>query len=347
MANQEMNVTNIMEDVPVIDLLHGGHSTNVALLDAALRRFGFFYVKNHGVETALIEKQFQVAAKLFDLPLDTKRSMPFDGTLDIGYVGSGGQALDQESNDTAIPDTKEQFMMTNNKLVTDPSAAASDPDDVFEGSNNFAVPQIPEHAETVKAYMSAVYKLNVRLNELLFDAMGGDMADAQKRAAAKYSAKPFCVLKQMKYAGEPSDPSQGKFGAGAHADWGSFTILATDQTPGLQIHMPHNNNSNNTNSNDQQWLPVPPKPDCFIINSGNQIAHLTNDIYRSAVHRVVTVSSQPRFSTAVFTYFSLDAVVAPLSHYVTTERPARYPLDRTTLQYFHFKLHESFGTKKT
>jgi len=316
-----------MENVPVIDLLED-RGANVARLDAALRQFGFFYLKNHGVDLELVEKQFKVASGLFDLPRDVKDSAlgPFDSDLDIRYVGTGVQSLDADGTMQNTGDTKEQFMMTNNQLMTDPSATTN-PDDVFDGSKNFAPPDLPEHAPTAKAYISAVYKLNLKLNEILFDAIG----DMESEKRTPFSAKPFVVLKQMKYAGEKSDPVIGKFGAGAHADWGAFTVLATDQTPGLQIQM----------GND--WLPVPPKPGCFIINSGNQISQLTNDVYRSAVHRVVTTSSKPRFSTAVFTYFSLDAEVAPLPQFVTKDRPANYPYGRTTLQYFHFKLKESFS----
>jgi isopenicillin N synthase-like dioxygenase len=116
----------------------------------------------------------------------------------------------------------------------------------------------------------------------LFDAL--DLDDDMRLLLGK---EPFMVLKQMRYAADPSDPAAGKFGAGAHTDWGSFTILATDETPGLQIQM------------DQDvWLPVPPKKGCLIINSGDQIAHLTNGYYRSAMHRVVIAAENDRSSAS-------------------------------------------------
>jgi isopenicillin N synthase-like dioxygenase len=107
--------------------------------------------------------------------------------------------------------------------------------------------------------------------------------------------------------------------------------LATDATPGLQIQL------------DDAWLPVPPKPGCFIINSGDQIAQLTNRTYRSALHRVVTgATTQPRYSTAFFTYFGMHATVGPLAQFVSAQRPAAYE-PQTSLEYFHYKLHESMG----
>ena len=238
-------------------------------------------------------------------------------------MGSGGQALDRSDGMEENQDTKEQFMMTNNKLIHDTSLPTR-ADDVFDGSKNFTVP-LPDHSNVSRAYASAVYRLNHKLNDILFDAINISANERQR-----FTSNPFIVLKQMKYAGEPSDPSAGKFGAGAHTDWGSFTVLATDETPGLQIMM------------GDEWLPVPPKPGCLIINSGDQITQLTNGEYRSALHRVVTTSSKPRFSTAVFTYFNLDAPSGPLTQFVSEDYPAKYP-SRTTLEYFHFKLKESFG----
>ena len=306
--------------------LGGSRDIAVSTVGKALRRFGFFYVKNHGIDESLLARQFQVAADIFDLPLEEKRSMPFDAELDIGYVGSGVQHLDPDGNVQHTGDTKEQFMMTNNKLITSAvTAAPTNPDDVFAGSKNFA-PNVPNHSEVTRAYASAAYKLNLQLNSLLFDSL--DLDPAARTALGK---DPFIVLKQMRYAGDISNPDAGKFGAGAHTDWGSFTILATDQTPGLQIQM------------GDTLLPVPPKHGCLIINSGDQIAHLTNDHYRSAMHRVVTESTKERFSTAVFTYFGMYATVGPMHMYVSNDTPPRYEY-RTTKDYFHFKLTESMGT---
>lgn len=314
-----------MEHVPIVDL-GGSREVAVATVDMALRRFGFFYVKNHGIDESLLARQFQVAADIFDLPLEEKRSMPFDAELDIGYVGSGVQHLDPDGNVQHTGDTKEQFMMTNNNLITNADTAEpTNPDDVFAGSKNFT-PNVPDHSEITKAYASAAYKLNLQLNSLLFDCL--DLDPETRTALGK---QPFMVLKQMRYAGDISNPEAGKFGAGAHTDWGSFTILATDRTPGLQIQM------------GDTWLPVPPKDGCLIINSGDQIAHLTNDHYRSAMHRVVTESTQERFSTAVFTYFGMDASVGPMEKFVTEDTPQRYD-HRTTKDYFHFKLTESMGS---
>ncbi|KAG7340673.1 2OG-Fe(II) oxygenase superfamily-domain containing protein [Nitzschia inconspicua] len=355
--------TVLMDRVPIIDLQDPNESNIVAQLDAALQQFGFFNVKNHGIPESLIEQQFDISKQLFDLPLHIKQSMPFDGTLDIGYLAAGGQALEKTLRTAATEpqqqqqqqqstekqegegqiDTKEQFMMTNNKLITasadaDHSVLTVDPDNVFDGSQNYNLrPYIPDHPRVTSDYMSAAYKLNLRLQHYLFEAL---QLDSERRRVL--GQHPFLVLKQMKYAGPPSDPSKGQYGAGPHTDWGSFTILATDQQPGLQLLW---------NGGDvDQWLDVPPIPNTLIINAGDQIATLTNHYYKSALHRVVTTSRTVRYSTAVFTYFGLSATFAPLPQFCGGDQTTDLVQEegRTTREYFHYKLHQSvYGSDAT
>ena len=313
----------MLDQVPIIDLSKD-QSTCSAQVHDALKRYGFFYVKNHRVAPELVESQFQLSNELFDLSDEEKNAMPFDHMLDIGYVGSGVQTLNPDGTVQHVGDTKEQFMMTNNCLLAEygtESEAKIDPNDIFAGSKNYE-PQISNHTSVTKEYGSALYKLNLRLNDLLFDALS-----LPKKDRIRLGTQPFCVLKQMKYKGEISDASVGKFGAGAHKDWGAFTILATDQTPGLEIFL------------DDKWVQVPPIPGTFIINAGDQIERLTNNYFKSALHRVLTTSTEPRYSTAFFTYFSVPAVVDPLQQF----GDSKHVKGQTTKEYFHFKLHESMG----
>jgi len=71
-------------EVPVLDLGATPRADAAAVVDAALRRYGFFYVTNHGVPPALVAQQFRVAEQIFALPDAVKRSFPFDAALDIG-----------------------------------------------------------------------------------------------------------------------------------------------------------------------------------------------------------------------------------------------------------------------
>ena len=121
-------------EVPVIDLActHCDLSTEVG---AALRRFGFFYVRHHGVPDLLMAKQFEQSKRLFDLPAATKAGLTFNATLDIGYTGGSGviQALDPNQTTTSAADTKEGFMHSN---ISNCAAASPGWSEVEEGAPN-------------------------------------------------------------------------------------------------------------------------------------------------------------------------------------------------------------------
>ncbi len=124
-------------------------------------------------------------------------------------------------------------------------------------------------------YASRTYQLNQRLNELFYSmpcAVGYCLADTAGDPAIRVPET------EIKYAGgdKPSDLAYaGMFGASAHTDWGSFSrFSATDQTPGSADI-----------SQTISGCTVPPRLDCLIyINSGDQIAQLTNDNYKLALH---------------------------------------------------------------
>ena len=138
--------------VPIVDLSRPAAEI-VPIVRRALETFGFFYVSNHGVPQELIDAQFEQARGLFALPMEIKASMPFNGTLDIGWLGSGGQALDEESG---ARDTKEGFMLTNNG-VFDRSFELI-PGDPLAGATLFWPPAeaLPDYQGVLRAYTAAL-----------------------------------------------------------------------------------------------------------------------------------------------------------------------------------------------
>lgn len=307
-----------LEGVPTVDLKDAAAS---ATLGAALARYGFFYVTNHGIPQSLIDAQFEQSRTLFALPLATKRSMPFEPQWDIGYMDD--QALDEESG---VKDTKEGFLMTNNVVVTDPTFEIDSSDPL--ANSRLKLPPLVHYEGVMRRWASALYGLNHRLNSLMFQALGLDDFDRLKIAR-----QPFFVVKQLRY-GEPSTPDDN--GAGAHADWGALTLLVTDGVPGLEIEV------NST------WLPVPPRPGAIIVNAGDQIEFWSNGNFRSANHRVR--ARQERYSTAFFAYFDYHASIKPVVSFdnatsLVTDLPVadNRHFGLTTGEYFAFKLCESVG----
>ena len=129
-------------------------------------------------------------------------------------------------------------------------------------------------------------------------------------------------LRVRNYPAPAETPEPGQLRAGAHSDYGSLTILKTEDRPGgLQVL-----------GKDGAWLDVPHLPGCFVVNIGDMLARWTNDRWVSTLHRVVNpppdrVAESRRQSVVFFQNPNYDAVVSCLPSCVDGANPAEISAD--------------------
>jgi isopenicillin N synthase-like dioxygenase len=127
-------------------------------------------------------------------------------------------------------------------------------------------------------------------------------------------------LRVRNYPAPETTPEPGQLRAGAHSDYGSLTILKTEDRPGgLQVQ-----------SSTGEWLDVPHRPGCFVVNIGDMLARWTNDRWVSTLHRVVNppveqAAASRRQSLVFFQNPNYDAVVACLPSCTDAGHPPKYP----------------------
>ncbi|KPM40523.1 hypothetical protein AK830_g6057 [Neonectria ditissima] len=102
-------------------------------------------------------------------------------------------------------------------------------------------------------------------------------------------------------------------GIGAHTDLQCFTFLWQDSVGGLQVL-----------NQDGQWIRVPPVPDTFVVNIGDFLMRLSNDRFRSTVHRVFNYAAEDRYSMPFFFGFNFDEECSVLPSCIDEENPAKY-----------------------
>ena len=271
--------------IPVIDLadalvVGAPRSAQVAqqLREAAMAS-GFFYVRHHGVDAALVRRQFELARALFELPATRRAALSIrHSPIMRGFEGLGEQTLDAAMK----PDLKESFY-----------CGMDWPDDhpfVQAGYQTYGPSQWPEEMPqarpTCQAYIAAMNMLSERLMQLMALSLG-----LPERYFDVSCHDPMVTLRMIRYPAHPDDADERTFGAGAHTDWGAITLLAQDAHGGLEVQMP-----------DGQWVEATPMPDTFVINLGDMIPRWTNGLYHSNPHRVRNRHSggAPRFSIPFF-----------------------------------------------
>ena len=291
-----------MLDIIDVSGLRDGHPGAVARVGAevgrACRDVGFFYVRNHGVPDALLSGIFKSAHAFFAAPAAEKAELSISRSKhNRGYVGMATESLDP-----AHTDFKEAFNIGLDLPASDSEVIAGKP---FRGVNIW--PRTPGFRDMVLAYFNAVWRLGRDLHE----AIAADLGLAQNFFADKFD-RPMATLRLLHYP--PRAAERGEMlGVGAHTDYGSVTLLLTDDAGGLDLRR-----------RDGTWIEAPPVPGAFVCNIGDSLMRWTNDTYVSTPHRVRNPTGRERYSVAFFLdpnpEVSLECLPGCGSH-----RPTKYP----------------------
>ena len=288
-----MTGAQYLAGLPVIDvqpLIGGGPSAGTAeaarQIQSACRDRGFFYVTGHGVPAGLLAELADASAEFFALPLADKLeiSMERGGPAWRGYFPVGAELT------SGRPDLKEGLYFGTELAGDDPRVLARLP---LHGANLFPR-QVPRLRPAVLAYLDALTTAGQAVLAGVALSLGLDA----RYFAASYTADPTILFRIFRYP--PSPPEDESWGVGEHTDYGLLTLLAQDDSGGLQVAAP------------EGWIDAPPIPGTLVCNIGDMLDRLTGGWYRSTPHRVRNLSGHGRLSFPFFLDPGFAAEVPPL-----------------------------------
>ena len=291
--------------VPVIDL----HEPDAAAaIGAACERVGFLPIVNHEVPAPIVEAAWATARSFFDMSLDDKLAvaMPYPG-YPYGYSPLAGETLAKSLGNGGAPDLKESFAIGP---VVRPTHTITDPDEAFAWSQNLWPAMLPAMEPAWSNYFLALSDLAARLLRLMANGLG--LAEDH---FAPMIERHTSAMRALNYPprGTAGTVAEGQFGAGAHTDYGTLTILLADPDQGgLQVQGPGG-----------EWHDVDAEPGSFVVNLGDAMARWTNDRWRSTMHRV-QVPAGRRQSIAFFHNANWDAVIECLPTCLAAGEQPRY-----------------------
>ena len=300
-----------VEAIPLIDL--GPFRTGdravrrevARQLGEACRNIGFFYVTNHGVPQALIDRTFAEAKRFFDLAPEIKAEIAIEQSpCHRGWFALGGENLDP-AKQTEAGDFKEGIKIGRHLEPDHPLVMAG----IALHGPNLWPSGLPGWREAMQAYFDALsglghdimrgFALALELEEDFFD----DKLDL-----------PMATVGPLHYPPQRGAITEARLGAGAHTDFGCLTILAQDPVGGLQVR-----------NSAGKWIDAPYVPGSYVVNIGDMMARWTNDLFASTKHRVVNVSNRDRYSIPFFYDPDHDAEVACLATCQGPDNPPKYP----------------------
>uniref|UniRef100_A0ACD5TNG0 Uncharacterized protein n=1 Tax=Avena sativa TaxID=4498 RepID=A0ACD5TNG0_AVESA len=288
-------------ELPVVDLASPDLQSVAEAVRKACVETGFFYVTNHGIQDELLDAVFAESKMFFELPLGEKMLLQRNSSH-RGYTPPYAEKLDASSEFQG--DLKESFYIG-------PVGGLDTPNDTNQWPPK---ERFPSWKDTMKLYHATALAAGKRILSLIALSLDLDAVFFQNIGAFDC---PSAVIRLLHYSGEVNDSDNGNYGASAHSDYGMITLLATDGTPGLQI-------CREKDKHPQLWEDVPHIDRTLIVNIGDLLERWTNCIFRSTLHRVVTVGRE-RYSVAYFLDPSPDLVVQCLESCCCEANPPRFP----------------------
>ncbi|VTU15205.1 2-oxoglutarate-dependent ethylene/succinate-forming enzyme [Variovorax sp. PBL-H6] len=293
--NAVLNANRNASKVAIIDLTDlrspdiAGRKRLGEEIARACSEVGFFYIVNHGIAKEKIERMFDIARQFFSLTDEQKQKLSMANNNSYrGYLPMKTTGNDPTMKGLLL----EAFHAWQEHAPGDPGVAAGKP---LHGVNVWPA-QLAGMHEEVMAYAGTVTALARDL--LGIAALGIGLPED---TFLRHFDQPLSLLRLIHYPPQEPSETEGRFGTRPHTDNCAFTILAQDDTGGLEIM-----------GEDGEWVGVPPVADSYVINLGEVMKIWTNGMFMATPHRVINRSGKERYSIPFFMNPTHDALVCPI-----------------------------------
>ena len=291
-AGEDFDTEYCVRTCDIEGFLHGDDADKRAFareLGTALQEIGFAILVGHGIDSSLHTEVEDRTLEIFTrFPLGEKMRYRArrHGSINQGYFPI------QETSDIH-PDLVEGWVFCRRAFMLPGGArvASADiwPDPAFE----------------------PVFRQLVRANEALILPIMQSILTFLEHDPHLYDARlthPNIGLRLNYYP--PVDEAADRSGAGrllGHEDVGMFTLLPAPRIEGLQV----------LNRRNMKWVRLAAPPGSYVLNTGDYVQRITNDILPSTTHRVSkprdpALRAQPRLSFPMNVYVWEDEMLEVL-----------------------------------
>ena len=300
----------MLKSIPLIDL--GGNldphapaaQASARALHDALSTLGFAYIGGHTVSPATRDAAFAASRSFHESPLEKKQSLAINASH-RGYMGMATSTIVTSSvAKVTKPNMSESLMLMHELPPDDPGLLAGLP---MQGPNQW--PEwLPGFKPAMTQYVAEADALSRYIVRLIAISLG-----LEATALDHHFDHPTTFLRALHYPPQPP-LADDQMGSAPHTDYGIITLLAQDDSGGLQVR-----------PRGGDWIEAPPIPDTYVLNVGDMLARWTNDRFVSTPHRVINRSGGDRYSLPYFFDPAMDAQIECLPTCTDAAHPPLYP----------------------
>ncbi len=263
-----------------IDLIKGTNLEKQRFIDDfynGLVEYGFIVLNPYQFDFTLIDQAYTKFQKFFALPMETKMNYFGNNGGQRGYV----PLLVEHAKDSKNPDLKE-FWHIGREL---------EPDNHYYNSKDY--PNNIWCEDVVAGFKQtglAVYQQLDSVAKSMFHSLAQSLnvPDSYFQDMTKDGNS---ILRTIHYPPLEKFTQKDSIRAGAHEDINLITLLVGATDGGLQLL-----------DRDGKWLDVPSLPNQIVIDSGDMLSRITNDVIPATTHRVINPdkSTSERYSMPFF-----------------------------------------------
>lgn len=249
-----------------------------------IKDYGFIILTDHNVEEEIIKDSYKAVNDFFDLPEDVKKQyVSPQGGGQRGYTPFGLE----HAKDNPHMDLKE-FYHVGREVPPGHKFSEFYPNNIW-----------PSEIKNFENNLLDIYKSLDETSGHLLDALGIAL-DVPKTYFRDMIDTGNSILRAIHYPPVGEAPPKGSIRAAAHGDINLITILMGATASGLQLL-----------DRDGEWLDVDTKPGQLVVDSGDMMCRLTNEVIPATIHRVINpeASKDARFSMPFFVHPNPEAML--------------------------------------
>jgi isopenicillin N synthase-like dioxygenase len=256
-------------------------------LYSAIKDFGFVILENHCVDVKLLNRAYELSQQLFSLPLDTKKKYQvIGGGGQRGYTPFGVE----QAKDAKVSDLKEFWHIARDLELNH--------ENYNKHPKNIWVKELTEFQEI----FLKIYQELDKAGSLVLSALEQPL-NVPSGFFERMTKDGNSILRLLHYPPIPNGVDSRCIRAAAHGDINLITLLVSATSAGLELL-----------DKDGSWIPVQTNPNSIVVNVGDMLARITNDVLPSTIHRVVNPSdkNESRYSMPFFIHPKSDALLSCL-----------------------------------
>ncbi len=283
-----MDAIRKVPELSLMSFLNGTNNDKVAFannLFSGLKDYGFIILVDHPVDHKLTAKAYDLIHEFFQLPLAKKQEYVCKaGGGQRGYTAFGVE----HAKNSQYPDLKEFWHVGRENLVDPARFGKYFPENIWPSE--------------IKEFQDTFLKLYNGLDTtstVVLDALGMAL-DVPQTFFRTMLQDGNSILRPIHYPPLDARAPKNAVRSAAHEDINLITVMVGATTSGLELL-----------DRDGQWLKVNCNEKQLVVDSGDMLSRLTNDVIPATTHRVVNPDDarSARYSMPFFTHPNPDTML--------------------------------------